>query len=208
MNFIVARVTSHSALHRTSRSVLLLCTAGWLTACDHGLLSDAPKYGETLPAELAAAAEKGSSPAAGMSAGPMAGGMSGRGGMGGMGGAGGQAAGSGGSIRGQIQLAPELADKVPANGVLFVYARRPGMDKGPPLASLKLELGTFPIPFELSEANVMMKGSPFSGSVSLSARLDSDGNAMTKLPGDLVGAMPQPVEIGSTDVALLLNGVL
>lgn len=201
MNSSCARVPSQPTRPRAVRALVLLSTAGLFTACDHGLLNDAPKYGETLPADLAASAGKGTSPSSSMPAGPMAGSMGGMGGP--------QAsAPSGGSIKGVIQLAPELANKVPGSGVLFVYARRPGMDKGPPLASLKLELSSFPIAFELSEANVMMKGTPFAGSVSLSARLDSDGNAMSKLPGDLVGALPQPVEIGATDVALVLNGVL
>jgi hypothetical protein len=45
----------------------------------------------------------------------------------------------------------------------------------------------------------------FEGEIKLTARLDSDGNAMTKLPGDLVGAVAAPLVPGASGVVLVLD---
>jgi hypothetical protein len=48
----------------------------------------------------------------------------------------------------------------------------------------------------------------FEGSITVTARLDSDGNAMTKLPGDLVGEVATPVAPGASGLKLVLDGKL
>lgn len=183
-----------------------------MTSCDHGQLDEQPSFGQTIPAELAASARNAKTVSGG-AGGPMSGMGSAGMGSAGMGASGRStprdaAAGPGQKISGSIRLAPELADKLPSSGVLFLYARPAGIDKGPPLASAKLELGTFPMAFELSDANVMMKGTPFQGNLSLSARIDGDQNAMTKQPGDLTGALSAPVQVGSSAVELVIDTVL
>lgn len=66
-------------------------------------------------------------------------------------------------------------------GVLFVLARSPA--GGPPVAVKRLMATNFPVTIELSAADSMM-GQPLPDQFRLEARLDSDGDAMTKPPTD------------------------
>jgi len=122
------------------------------------------------------------------------------------GGAGAPTAAAGSPVRGTISVAPELADRVPRNGVLFVFARPLG--GGPPVAARRLPVANLPLAFELGPDHRMMQGVPFQGPFQLVARLDTDGNATTRTPGDLQGTSPAPVSPGDTDVILVLDEAL
>lgn len=110
------------------------------------------------------------------------------------------------TISGTIVIDEALYGAQPANAMLFIIARK--QPTGPPLAVLRIPGPSFPLAFELSQAQVMIPTLKFEGEVKLSARLDSDGNAMTKLPGDLVGEVSTVVPVGSSGVMLLLDGKL
>jgi cytochrome c-type biogenesis protein CcmH len=84
----------------------------------------------------------------------------------------------------------------PANATIFVYARAAGVTSGPPAAVKRLPLAPFPLTFDLSAADSMM-GQPLPPSMRLEARIDSDGNAMTKSPTDLTAAQDN-VAAGAT----------
>ena len=84
----------------------------------------------------------------------------------------------------------------PANATIFVYARAAGQTSGPPAAVKRLPLGSFPLSFDLSAADSMM-GQPLPPSMRIEARIDSDGNAMTKSPTDLTAAQDN-VSSGAT----------
>lgn len=99
-------------------------------------------------------------------------------------------------IRGRIELAPALAGQVPEGAVLFIIARR-GAGRGPPLAVNRIPAPRFPLEFTIGPENVMIPSMKFEGEIQLSARVDGDGNAMTRKPGDLQGALAQPVMPGS-----------
>lgn len=109
------------------------------------------------------------------------------------------AAGTGGEIQGAIRLADGVQ---PGPGVLFVIARAGG---GPPLAVRKLDASTFPVEFSIGASDVMMPGRRFEGEIVLSARLDRDGNPMTRDPSDLSGALQGPVQPGATGVEIVLK---
>ena len=111
-------------------------------------------------------------------------------------------------IRGTIAISPELAAAAPPTGTLFVIARKSGTAGGPPLAVLRIPGPQFPVAFEIGQAQVMIPGLQFEGEIQLTARLDSDGNAMTKLPGDLSGAAPGVSSPGADGVAVLLDSLL
>jgi hypothetical protein len=49
---------------------------------------------------------------------------------------------------------------------------------------------------------------PFAGDIQISARVDADGNAMTRSPGDLQGASGIPNAPGDRGVTLLIDEVL
>lgn len=107
----------------------------------------------------------------------------------------------GDSIRGTLRLAPGVAG--PGEGVLFVIARAPS--GGPPLAVKRLELGSFPMDFEIGAADAMLPGRPLEGEVQLSARIDRDGNPMTRSPEDLVAEIQGSVRVGAGAVELVLG---
>ena len=107
-------------------------------------------------------------------------------------------------IRGTIAIAPELSSPA-GDALLFVIARTAGVSAGPPLAVLRIESPRFPVAFEIGPANVMVPSMRFEGDIEISARLDSDGNATTKLPGDLFGTATAPYRPGDTGVALTLD---
>ena len=105
-------------------------------------------------------------------------------------------------ISGSITLAPELEGQVPEGGILFIIARR-GTGGGPPLAVRRIPSPQFPLQFTIGPENVMIPSMKFEGEIRLSARLDGDGNAMTRNPGDLQGGLAESVAPGSEVVIVL-----
>lgn len=69
------------------------------------------------------------------------------------------------------------------NAVLFVFARAAGQTTGPPAAVKRIASPTFPLEIDLSAADSMM-GRPLPDKMRIEARLDSDGNPMTRNPSD------------------------
>ena len=108
-------------------------------------------------------------------------------------------------IEGVVDIAPEHASSWPDGAILFVIARNVGARGGPPLAVLRIAEPSFPLDFEIGPANVMIPSMRFAGSISLSARLDADGNAMTRGAGDVSSATEEPLSPGMTGVRLLLS---
>ncbi|MCZ6463774.1 MAG: hypothetical protein O7A09_05510 [Proteobacteria bacterium] len=108
---------------------------------------------------------------------------------------------AGAEISGSIALASGAAGA--GSGVLFVIVRSGAA--GPPLAVKRLAPGPFPIAFRIGPSDVMIQGREFSGSVTLTARLDRDGNPLTRGPDDLYGSAAGPVAPGSTGISILLE---
>ena len=109
-------------------------------------------------------------------------------------------------ITGTISIKPELAGRVPPGAVLFLIART--NETGPPLAVKRIPDPKLPLDFSIGPDDRMIKALPFAGPIQLSARIDSDGNAMTKLPGDLTGAAPLPHQPGDSGVSVVIDQVL
>ncbi len=107
-------------------------------------------------------------------------------------------------ISGRIVLAPELEGERPAGAILFVIARSEGAVGGPPLAVLRIPDPEFPVEFEIGPGDVMIPSMRFEGPISLSARLDTDGNAMTRAATDLSSAAAPPAQPGTKAVELVL----
>jgi cytochrome c-type biogenesis protein CcmH len=116
------------------------------------------------------------------------------------------AAEAGAPIHGTVRLAPELAERVPTGAVLFLIARNAA--GGPPLAVKRIPSPSFPLEFELGADDRMIQAMPFAGEMTLSARLDADGNATSRTPGDLQGAAAAPVHPGATGVEVLIDQAL
>ncbi len=92
--------------------------------------------------------------------------------------------------------------KPSANAVLFIIARAAGQTAGPPAAVKRIMNPTFPMEIDLTAADSMM-GQPLPPTLRIEARLDSDGDAMTKDPSD-PHAMQDGVASG-TKVSLVLK---
>ncbi len=97
--------------------------------------------------------------------------------------------GPSGTISGTIDLDPALKDSVRAGSRMFVIARKAG--ERMPLAVRVTPIpdgGVFPLKYTLTQADAMVKGVPFSGDVTVEARIDGDGDAISKEAGDITGA--------------------
>lgn len=110
--------------------------------------------------------------------------------------------GAGGSLSGTITIAPELASRLTGSETLFVIARQ-GVG-GPPTAVKRIQPVQFPVTYNLSAADQMVQGQPFSGMVSVTARIDQDGAAGPPQPGDMDGQVPEAV-IGPDKVDIVIN---
>jgi hypothetical protein len=111
-------------------------------------------------------------------------------------------------ISGKISIDPKLKGNVDSQAALFIIARPSGVDKGPPLAVKKIDRPVFPLSYSVGPENVMMQGMPFTGSVTITVRLDKDGNPTTRQPGDLSGEYKKnPVAVGSKNVDIVLDQV-
>jgi cytochrome c-type biogenesis protein CcmH len=109
---------------------------------------------------------------------------------------------SGASVHVTLTLA---GAKPSPNAVLFVIARAAGQTAGPPAAVKRIGNPTFPLELDLSAADSMMgPGQPLPPTVRIEARLDSDGDAMTKNPSD-PHAMQDGVATNGTKVSLVLK---
>ena len=102
-------------------------------------------------------------------------------------------------ISGRISIESDADVK----GTLFLIARRAEVRQGPPAAVRKFDGPTFPLDFDLGTEHLMMGGA-WPSEVWVEARLDSDGNAMTKSDEDWVSELKGPIVKGDA-VELILT---
>ncbi|QOJ36965.1 MAG: hypothetical protein HRU82_19315 [Nitrospira sp.] len=111
----------------------------------------------------------------------------------------------GGSIAGEVTIAPNLADQVKPTDTLFVIVRRPS---GPPrpIAAKRIDAPRFPVQFEITNADVMVQGTELKGMVDVIARVDRDGQAGQPQPGDMEGRYAKnPTLPGGRDVNITID---
>ena len=112
-----------------------------------------------------------------------------------------------GQITGKIELLASLQNLVRPGSVVFLMAHEAGSASKAPLAVAKIPVATFPIPFVIGMKDLM--GGQWGRPVKLSARLDQDGDAGSKNPGDLYGESPDnPVSPGTRSARVVLDQVL
>jgi hypothetical protein len=110
-------------------------------------------------------------------------------------------------LAGSIQLSPKLKDKVGPEDVLYLSIRQ--LQQGMPgqiLAVDRFMAKDLPVHFNVDGHNAMVPGTQFVGKVIVSARIDKDGDAMTKNPGDIEGKVQ--TEIPNKRVVVTLDTVL
>jgi len=103
-----------------------------------------------------------------------------------------------GTVPLQVTLSPELASQAPADAVLFIFARTPGVG-GPPIAAVRRRAGDLPLSITLSDANAMMAGRQISTQeeLELVARV-AKGGSISESEGDLIGATTYRMDSGKT----------
>lgn len=115
-----------------------------------------------------------------------------------------------GSVAGTITLADALKGELKPGSVLFIIARRDTGDgqRGMLLAAKKVEGVTaesFPLKYTVTQQDVMMQGTALNGTVRISARLDQDGDAISKSPGDIAGEATAAHPVGTEAVDFILD---
>jgi hypothetical protein len=109
-------------------------------------------------------------------------------------------------LRGTIRAGKDLTAAIKPGAVLFLSAwpvdPTTGELLGAPVAVAKLEVDKLPMKFELSERDVMVDGTRFEGDVLISARVDGDGEARTKEPGDVEGRSRARIPARGIDLVL------
>jgi tetratricopeptide (TPR) repeat protein len=68
-------------------------------------------------------------------------------------------------------------------GVIFVIARAEGVTSGPPVAVKRIPVAAFPMTIDLTSADSMM-GQQLPAKMRIEARIDSDGDPLTRNPSD------------------------
>ncbi|HUP20738.1 MAG TPA: hypothetical protein VM778_12420 [Gemmatimonadota bacterium] len=106
-----------------------------------------------------------------------------------------------GALRGRIEGPADGAASPDA--VLFLFVRAAGASGGPPLAVQRHPSDALPLEFAIGPESAMIAGTTFPELVTVEARLDQDGNAMTEGPDDRV-ARSEPVAPGTGGIVLPL----
>lgn len=107
-------------------------------------------------------------------------------------------------ISGTIQIDPKLKNSSQDSDVIFLIARP--IQGGPPIAVQKLTGKSYPFHFHLTPQNLMMQNASLDEPVNLMVRVDKDGDAMTKNPGDLMGEYEKnPVSLNTSDLLITVN---
>jgi len=108
---------------------------------------------------------------------------------------------TGNKVTGTISLDPALKAQLPANKILFLFARPKGVKRGPPLAAKRIFATDLPMTFTIGQSDTMMPGAEFDGPITLTVRLDQDGNASTA-KGDLEGSLETHADAKNVKVVL------
>jgi hypothetical protein len=108
------------------------------------------------------------------------------------------------TIGGKIVLPAARKGDVKKGDTMFLIARRAGGMPGPPLAVQRLQAGDFPMAFSLSQRDSMVPGVPFEGELTITVRVDKDGDAMTRRKGDVFGQIAK-AKVGTQDLVLALD---
>jgi cytochrome c-type biogenesis protein CcmH len=106
-------------------------------------------------------------------------------------------------VSGLLELDASLQGQAFSGSIVFVTLREGGFGAGPPLAARRIPAGTFPMPFEIGAAD-SMTGEPLPDDLLIEARIDSDGDPITRPPSDPYGRADR-VPAGSKDVKLVMK---
>jgi hypothetical protein len=108
-------------------------------------------------------------------------------------------------ITGTITISPKTAARAKVGTPLFVIVKQAdaaGKPVGTPLAVDKLSWDGNPISYDVTEGQAMVNGTQMTGDVVVTARIDQDGDAISKQPGDIVGEVRVKVPASNANITL------
>lgn len=109
---------------------------------------------------------------------------------------------AGKSLKGVVSI--KNGEKLPQNYHLFISVRP--VKGGPPIAAKRLQGPTFPYKFEITESDKIAMGGmmdrPFDGFVEIVARVDQDGDPLSRSPGDLRAGVQTSIPAENLDLTL------
>ncbi len=113
-------------------------------------------------------------------------------------------------LKGTIVATEKTASLIKSGAIIFIAVRPiepvTGEIIGGPIAVDRIDVGTLPQTFHLSERQAMSAGTRFAGDVQISARVDADGEARSRSPGDVEGTVR--AKIPADKLTLKLDTVL
>jgi cytochrome c-type biogenesis protein CcmH len=111
------------------------------------------------------------------------------------------------SIRGRVELSPELAERAGPDDTVYLLARTISGTNTVPLAALSTRLDQLPVSFTIDDSLAPLADHVLSNheSVTLVARVSRHGGSEAR-PGDLEGIL-ESVRVGSRDVRLVIDTV-
>ncbi|HTJ41047.1 MAG TPA: hypothetical protein VL463_03100 [Kofleriaceae bacterium] len=110
-------------------------------------------------------------------------------------------------LRGTIHPSDAMKAKIPPNALIYISVKKadpatgdavPGM----PIATEKLTAASWPLAFELTEANLMVAGGDFSGDIVVTARYAQNSDPLMKQSGDVTGHVRATIPADKLDVTL------
>ncbi len=108
-------------------------------------------------------------------------------------------------VEGTLELGPEQKKMDFKGWTIYVLVRlvdRPA----PPLAVARIPAGNFPISYTITNANLMAADAAKPGDkIILEARLDKDGDPITKDAGDVYGFALKPIAVGDHGTKVVLD---
>ena len=107
------------------------------------------------------------------------------------------------SVSGVIDLDASARAALRPGAIVFVMLRDASFGAGPPLAARRLPASSFPLAFEIGQGDAMA-GGQVPDEVLVEARLDSDGDPITRPPSDPYGR-EENVKIGTRGLRLVLS---
>jgi cytochrome c-type biogenesis protein CcmH/NrfG len=118
------------------------------------------------------------------------------------------AANAGPTLRGEIVLADALRARVKPGMALFVFAKAVGAP-GAPVAVFRTTTGSWPLKFELTNANAMLPGHDLSSAqqVVVEARISQSGQASAQ-PGDLQGSSAPLAPVGAKALRIVIQKII
>jgi hypothetical protein len=109
-------------------------------------------------------------------------------------------------VEGRIVASDKTKSLIKDGAILFLSVRpidsATGEVIGSPLAVDRIDVKSLPVTFRLDESKAMSAGTNFSGDVVVMARVDGDGDAITKVKGDIVGSVKAKIPQGGLTLTL------